>query len=285
MTENRKLQLLQASIVDDIDRICSQNGLRYYMIGGTLLGAVRHRGFIPWDDDIDLVMYRADYDRLLEIIREQYADRYFVQTFHTDPHYARYIAKIRLNGTTLVEDYLRNAKSNAGVYVDIFPLDMVRKPDGPGLVFRGRLIRWMFAYKSVKHDAVVRSSGFRYLAGKGLRWTTYLIPDKLVTRLFDYVCAKDNGKDCPYVTNFASHFKWKKQMFPNEYFGEGCRLPFEGRMFAAPLEYEAILKRLYGERYMELPPPEKRETHQIVKLDLGPYENAPFMKEEKDTAL
>ena len=272
MTDNRKLQLLQAAIVDDVDRICDEYGLKYYLIGGTLLGAVRHQGFIPWDDDIDLVMYRADYNRFLEIVREKYADRYFVQTFETDPHYSRYIAKIRLNGTTLIESSLQNAKSNAGIYIDIFPLDQVCKSDGFELNLRGKVIRWLFAYKTVKHDAMVRTLGVRYIFGKGLRWTTFLIPDELVNRLFNYVCTKDNGKNCAYVTNFASHFKWKKQLFPNWFYGEGCRLPFEGRRFRAPLEYEQILKRLYGDHYMEIPPPEKRETHKIVQLDFGNYQ-------------
>ena len=84
MNENRKLQLIQTKIVADIDEICKQKKLKYYMIGGTLLGAVRHKGFIPWDDDIDLVMYRDDYNKLINYIinDSKYSKKYFVQTFN-----------------------------------------------------------------------------------------------------------------------------------------------------------------------------------------------------------
>ncbi len=272
MNDNRKLQLIQTEIVVDIDRICNENGLRYYMIGGTLLGAVRHQGFIPWDDDIDLVMYRDDYDKLIDIIQKNYSQKYFVQTFYTDKYYTRYIAKIRLNNTTLIESYLENSHSNNGIYVDIFPLDHVKKSKGFGLQLRGSIVRWLFAYKTVRNGIFISKSKFKRFFIQCLRWTTYLVPQKFVNWLFDYVCSKDNNKDCKYTTNFASHFKWKKQLFPNEVYGEGVRLEFEGHMFNAPSAYLDILERLYGKKYMELPPKEKQITHEIIKLDFGPYD-------------
>ena len=115
MTELRKLQLIETSIVADVDAICEKYNLQYYMIGGTLLGAVRHKGFIPWDDDIDLVMYRDDYNRLINIIQTEYSEKYFVQTFETDPYYTRYIAKIRLNGTTMLEECQQKSKAHAEI--------------------------------------------------------------------------------------------------------------------------------------------------------------------------
>lgn len=269
--ENRKLQLIQTDIVADLDRICEENHLTYYMIGGTLLGAVRHKGFIPWDDDIDLVMYRDDYNQLIEILQREYAEKYFVQTPYTDPYYARYIAKVRLNHTEMVESFLENAKSHAGIYVDIFPLDHVTKAGGLGLTIRGRIIRWLFAYKSVRCNAQVHKSGPKYILGKFLRWSTYLVPQVWVDRLFDYVCEMDNKKDCRYTTNFASHFRWKKQLFENEVYGKGCRLEFEGHSFNAPEKYLKILERLYGKDFMELPPESKRVTHDIIRLDFGKY--------------
>ena len=271
MNDHRKLQMVQISIVEDIDRICHENGLTYYMIGGTLLGAVRHNGFIPWDDDIDLVMYRSDYNKLINILQREYSEKYFVQTFYTDKQYTRYIAKIRLNGTKMVESYLEKNKAHSGIYVDIFPLDHTRKDDGLALKLRGKIVRYLFAYKSVKHDSLVKKSGIKYFFSRIIKWFTYLIPDVFINKLFDYVCSKDNSKKCDFTTNFASHFKWKKQMFRNEIFGEGCKLEFEGHMFNAPSEYLTILRRLYGENFMQLPPEEKRETHNIVELDLGNY--------------
>lgn len=271
MDNHRKLQLLQTEIVVDIDKICEENNLKYYIIGGTLLGAVRHKGFIPWDDDIDLVMYRDDYNRLIHILQRDYSKKYFVQTFDTDPYYARYILKVRLNNTCMVESILENSKSHSGIYVDIFPLDHVKKSKH-GLALRGKIIRWLFAYKSVRFDATVRKSGYRHWLGVAFKWVTYLIPNRFINWLFDYVCTKDNHQDCKYTTNFASHFKWEKQLFENEVYGEGCRLEFEGKLLNAPTEYKKILERLYGKDYMKLPPKEKQETHNIIQLDFGPYD-------------
>ena len=117
---------------------------------------------------------------------------------------------------------------------------------------------------------VAKSKG-RKLFGKLFRWVTFLFPQAFINKLFEWVCQKDNKKQCKYTTNFASHFKWKRQLFENEVYGKGKRLEFEGRYFNAPNEYEMILERLYGKNYMQLPPIEKRETHNIVTLDLGEY--------------
>ena len=272
LSDNRKLQLIQVSIVEDIDRICQENDLTYYMIAGTLLGAVRHKGFIPWDDDMDLVMYRDDYNKLIGIIQRDYADKYFAQTFYTDKEYTRYVLKIRLNGTRHVESAYERSSVNQGIYIDIFPLDHVKKPGGFGLSLRGKLVRLLFAYKSLRFDALPDRSPKKVKLAKATRWTTYLLPNRLVNRLFDYVCGKDNKKNCAYTTNFASHYRWQKQLFKNEVYGVGCPLEFEGRLFNAPTEYETVLRQLYGDDYMAIPPKEKQITHEIVELDFGAYE-------------
>lgn len=273
MENLRKLQLVQAMILNDIANICNENNLKYYLIGGTLLGAVRHGGFIPWDDDIDIVMYREDYNKLIEIIQKEYTEKFFVQTFYTDKYYTRYIAKIRLNGTKLVEKYLSNSKSNNGIYIDIFPLDYVKKNKGIEMAIRGKIVRWLFAIKNAKHGIRTGNSITKTILQKTIGLFCKLIPDVCINKLFDYVCSKDNKKDCKYTTNFASHFKWKKQLYNNEIFGEGTKIKFEDYYFNAPNEYKTILERLYGKNYMQLPPKEKRENHNIYELDLGNYED------------
>ena len=277
------LQSIECSILEDIDSICTDNGLKYYLIGGTLLGAVRHKGFIPWDDDIDIVMYRNDYNKLIEILQKDYHTKYFVQTFYTDKHYLRYVLKVRLNGTKLVESYLTDSKSNNGIYIDIFPLDQVQKNGGVGLKIRGAIVRCLFGIKGIKNGVFISNNIFKRIIGTIFRVFTFLIPDKLINCLFDYVCSKDNKKNCKYTTNFASHFKWKKQLFENEVYGDGVRLEFEGRFFNAPKEYLVILERLYGKNFMDLPPEEKRVTHDIVELDFGKYYTGLISDEKKIT--
>lgn len=268
----RKLQLLQLEILKDIDKICTEHHLTYYMVGGTLLGAVRHNGFIPWDDDIDIAMYREDYNKIQKILISNMSDKYFVQNFYTDRYYTRYIAKVRLKGTRQVEKGLAEVDSHKGVYVDIFPLDYVKKKSGLELWVRGAIVRCLFAYKTMRvgtnHEMVKAKQVLKQL----LRWITFLIPNAFVNRLFDYSCSKDNGKACLYTTSFASRYRWKRQLYTNSVFGKGTRLDYEGCRFNAPVQYETILKRIYG-NYLEFPPEEKRyEGHKLVEIAFGEYD-------------
>lgn len=267
----RKLQLIELEILKKVHKICIENNIKYYIIGGTLLGAVRHGGFIPWDDDVDIVMYREDMNKLIKILQEEYSNLFFVQNFDTDPYYVRYITKIRLNGTKLVEPVYKDNNAVNGIYIDIFPLDHVPQKDSFDLRFRGTLLRYLLAIKSIKFDGLGVSKS-KAVLGKILKVLLFFIPDKTVNNLFKYVFEKDNNKDCPYTTNFSSHFKWKKQLFENNVYGEGVLLDFENSKFIAPNKYTEVLERLYGKNYMDLPPKEKRENHNIYELDLGKYE-------------
>jgi lipopolysaccharide cholinephosphotransferase len=267
----RKIQLLELEILKDIDTICEENDLKYYMVGGTLLGAVRHKGFIPWDDDVDIAMYRDDYNKIQKIIQDRFSEKYFVQNFDTDPNYTRYITKIKLNGTKLVHKGLAKVDSHHGIYVDIFPLDRVKKEDGLGLRLRGKLYRWLYAYKIMRINVNNDMKLWKKIIKVAFRWITFLVPNRFVNKVFDYICTKDNDNNCSYTTSFGSGFGWKRQLYKNDVFGNSVRLMFEGYKLRAPDKYETVLKRLYGD-YMQLPPIEKRTTdHNFVEVDFGPY--------------
>lgn len=267
----QKLKKCEIEIIKKVHKICIENNLKYYMVCGTLLGAVRHKGIIPWDDDIDIGMYREDYNKLISIIKKEYSDIFFIQTPYTDKYYIRYIAKIRLKGTELVEEKLARNNSERGVYIDIFPLDHIRKTGGFELALRGKIVRMYFAYKSIRYDAFAGNNK-KELLGKILKPLICLISDNLINKILEWACQKDNNKKCLYTTNFASHYKWKKQLFENTAYGEGILLPFEDTELYAPTDYKKILTQIFGKNYMELPPEEKRVHHKITKLDLGKYE-------------
>ena len=119
------LQRVELEILLEIDRVCREHGIKYFLDSGTMLGAARHGGFIPWDDDIDISMLRDDYDRFLEVAQDSLGEKYFVQTRKTDPKATNSFAKVRKNGTTCIEYSAKLDGSHTGIWVDIFPFDTV----------------------------------------------------------------------------------------------------------------------------------------------------------------
>ena len=117
-----ELQKCQLEILKEFIRICKDNNLQYYLVGGTCLGAVRHKGFIPWDDDIDVAMPRDDYDKFITL-QDQMKKPYFIQTYKSDKNYIYNFAKVRDSSTTFVENFFACSQMNHGVWIDVFPLD------------------------------------------------------------------------------------------------------------------------------------------------------------------
>ena len=120
--EQKRLKEIELAIFRAFIDVCDKLNLKYYLLAGTLLGAVRHQGFIPWDDDIDVGMPREDYEIFVEKGQALLPKEYFIQTFKTDPDYAANFAKIRNCGTTFLETSVRNCNINHGVFIDVFPL-------------------------------------------------------------------------------------------------------------------------------------------------------------------
>ena len=133
----RKVQLAQLEIYKQVFDIASRNHITVYLYAGSLLGAVRHKGFIPWDDDLDLMVPRADYDRLMGCLSEELPEQYWLQTYDTDPQYWQGFAKVRKKGTLYKEkDMSMLDDEKCGIWIDIFPLDYAKRGGGCGLKFR-----------------------------------------------------------------------------------------------------------------------------------------------------
>ncbi len=121
----RKIQLIELEMLNEVDRICKKHGIRYYLCGGTLLGAVRHSGFIPWDDDLDIFFPRKDYIKFAEIAPKELPDTMFYQDWHNEFDYPYNFAKIRMNGTKFCQNEIQHLNMHQGIFIDIFPLDSV----------------------------------------------------------------------------------------------------------------------------------------------------------------
>ena len=247
-------------------RICDELNLRYYVLGGTMLGAVRHKGFIPWDDDIDVGMPRADYEAFLEKAAGFLPANIFLQNYRTDGGYCLNITKLRNVDTTFIEKESRNQEIRHGVFIDIFPLDYYPETKLEELNYR------------IKRKALAARIGMAFLwdkkpnpikemLKKPLCWIWPDVKDAVIEREKLFCSFPESGM----IANFCGAWG-DKEIVPAEWYGEGCDLGFEGLTIKAPKEYHKWLTQVYG-NYMQLPPIEKQVSHHhttIIDLD-RPY--------------
>lgn len=247
------------SIMDEIERICTENNIRYYLAFGSLLGAVRHRGFIPWDDDLDIFMPREDFNRFMDIAPKLLKDKFQLRWANTEKNYFLYFAKVVLRGTLFCEKK-RLQEENEGIFLDIFPLDYSTKYNKV-LEIRYFLIlqiRQLLYVKGLRYDNSLLSVIRKFIAKR----CTSVQLLKLLERIANTPYKKN--RTC-YI-NFPSSVTLKSQVFPIEWFGNGRYAEFDGRMYKVPNNPEKILEQTYGANFMELPPESKRVTHNPQKV-------------------
>ena len=262
ITDLNELKKIELSVLIEVDKICRENGLRYMLCGGTLLGAVRHGGFIPWDDDIDIFMPRPDYDKLID-----YCDEHDVSFDLFSPANNREYTQMYLkacNKDTMVIDNEADLKMcHFGVWVDIFPIDGL----GDTVLEAKRFLRTITCAELL----CVASRWKKYTRNPKNRWgyevirfCTFLI-SRMIFDVNAFVKKIDKkakslefekSKYCGSV--YGSY--GQKEIMTREMFEKTCELTFENQLFLCPENYEEYLKNIYG-NYMELPPVEEQQTH------------------------
>lgn len=254
----KQLKAIELEILRDFIRACDAMGLRYYVLGGTLLGAVRHGGFIPWDDDIDVGMPRADYDIFAEKGQRYFPDHIFIQTHRTEKNYVNNYMKIRNSKTTFIETSTKNLSINHGVFIDVFPLDGYVKDDKRTKVFqwKNRIYIERLREELYRENIPAKSHVFAFFL-KAIYPSSVDAVEKR-EKLF---------KSMPEGDYWANHCgAWgEKEIMPADWYGEGTELEFEGMKVNAPKEYEKWLSQVYGD-YKKLPPVEKRVTHHDTEV-------------------
>lgn len=262
------VQKVSLEIFLDVHEFCMKNGIKYCMSGGTLLGAVRHKGFIPWDDDVDLFMLRPDYDRFISTYK---SDRYVLLTMENDKDYFLPYAHVADMDQTVIEyNYDPFSRKKTGVKIDIFPLEAVSNDEREfDKQFQKGCRLW-------KVFARARTAFWKFSKDKSLKYNAGLLARKIVTlggrlvfclsHLIDKNARKYKFGTTDYVGLLSFPVPRAKQRHRLDVFADTVLLDFEGHKVCGPIKYEEFLTTAFGPDYMTPPPEDQRVGPHTMRI-------------------
>lgn len=264
LNEN-ELNVLKAKelfMLEYIDNVCREQGIKYSLAAGTLLGAVRHEGFIPWDDDIDIMMLREDYEKFLLYCNKNLSDKFELVEYKKNSGYGMLFSKLMLKNTCMVEINTSKIDIPHGVFIDIFPVDKAPSDN----LSRKEIFE---SIRTIKKSLICRSG---YFWGKGFPFDILyklkgallrIVPKKLyIDKIEKLIDLSNEAIDYCYIS-YTGDVSFDRASYKKEWFDEYVDLPFEGRTFKTIKKYKEYLSVQYG-NYMELPPIEMQIPHHSV---------------------
>lgn len=264
MTELKRLQSVILSIIKDVDALCVENGIEYYLLGGSAIGAIRHKGFIPWDDDLDIIMTADNYNKFVEVCRAKLdKEKYYFQEGLKD--WPLYFSKVKLRGTKMVEyEGYANGEDKVGIYVDVFKMDNVSSSK------LSQYWQYFCAKYYLCHQLSVRTYNHTSLKKKLMMALALPLRVPLLREFVKHQVEKYNGKDSEYLGFFYGRTRMKSAIVKRSIFGKPVRVMFEDTMLPVAEHYHEYLTQVFGD-YMKLPPVDQQKGLHLVSVDFGKY--------------
>ncbi len=258
--ELKKLQLVELELLVEVDRICRKHGILYSIDGGTLLGAIRHGGFIPWDDDADIIMVRSEYEKFKSVCKQELDDsRFYFQDLDSTPGYRWGYGKLRRKDSSFIRLNQEHMPYEQGIFMDIFICDNV--PENYQL---RKLCNFVsFLYRKVFWSAVGKET--EKGARKILFRVLYLIPEKALKKNYQRYIKHRNKRNSKWVKCLTFPACNKTYGYKREWYEDTVDITFENVVLKGSRKYEEYLEFLYGD-YMTLPPIEERKVHPVSKI-------------------
>lgn len=259
-----KLHDTLLEILDYIVSICEDNDIEYYLVYGSALGAYRHHGFIPWDDDLDIAMPRKDYEKFLQCIKNT-KDKYNIQNQDNEPKYFLIFSKVRKSGTRFIEQYIEGIYHNNGVFIDVFPLDGIKENHSIQFKLKYSFIRYLrhiLMFNSCRALFKKKEKGIMYFLDWIISSPSLIISKRILIRLIDRLRINYHSE----VTYWGEYDDGR--ILNREIYYPPRKLIFEGKKYNVPNRIEDYLLACYGKNYMQLPPENKRVTHFPIDIKL-----------------
>ncbi|MDD6435219.1 MAG: LicD family protein [Clostridiales bacterium] len=270
----KRVQKVQAKILKDVLELCERHSIDTFVLFGSAIGVVRHQGFIPWDDDIDIGMFREDFERFKEIAPKELGEKYELMNCETNEHFACTVNHFQKKDTTFISNDIKNAKYHSGITIDIFVFDHLADGKWQRIYqcimtwFLGRLLFLsgdgvpFIPYKGIKHDiafAICR------LVHYGLK--LFRITPRKIYKAFSKIARKYNDKETTLYATFETPTPWLNAMRKSDVYPLK-KMPFDDFEVYIPKNTDWLLRRIFGD-YMQIPPKEKRINHRPFKIEFG----------------
>ena len=264
----KKLHDVELEILKEFIRICNKHNLKYFAVGGTLIGTIRHKGFIPWDDDIDIGMPREDYDKFIKISEKELNKKYFIQVGYDYKNSWAPFTKIRKKNTLADEENITHINYPKGIFIDIFPFDNINTNNGILFKIKCNIIVTItdaiyYKWGIKKINEIRRKTLCRFFS---------LFSNKYLKRIQNKLMKSKNKKDTKYLVSYCGSYTMQKETQLKELFFPLQTKKFEDIDILVPNKYDTYLTNIYGD-YMKLPPKEKRENHSMMNISFNEENN------------